>query len=181
MSPLLTCSMVAVATIFLTACGSNDTNSVSTSPPIPDPVVSPVTPEDAPISNLVVLSTNSLQDTDGSGINSQLPFAAYLYAQGWPAPKWTPGSFRIDIYPESTLDSRSVPDIKPLGSWNWDSEDALANRNKNLVGNFYSFTINLNDRDIAIDDARGFEFLVRFTPSSGDPVVTSAVKNVWVR
>ena len=181
MSPFFPCSIVTVAMLFLGACGSNDTNSVPTSPPIPEPVVSPVTPEDEQISNLVILSTNSLQDTDGSGINSQLPFAAYLYAQGWPAPKWTPGSFRIDVYPESTLDSRSVPDIKPLGTWNWNSEEALGNRNKNLVGNFYSFTINLNDRDIAIDDARGFEFLVRFTPSSGDPVVTSAVKNVWVR
>ena len=181
MSAFVSRLMCPLVMLFLVACGSNDTSSVPASPPIPDPVLSPVTPADAQVSNLVILSTNSLQDTDGSGINSQLPFAAYLYAQGWPAPKWTPGSFRLDIYPESTLDSRSIPDTRPLGSWNWDSEEALGNRNTNLVGKFYSFTINLNERDIDIDGARGFDFLVRFTPSSGDPTVTSAVKNVWVR
>lgn len=181
MSSFVSRSMCTIVMLFLGACGSNDTNSVPTSPPIPDPVLSPVTPADAQISNLVILSTNSLQDTDGSGINSQLPFAAYLYAQGWPAPKWTPGIFRLDIYLESTLESRAIPDTKPLGSWIWDSEEALEKRNKNLVGNFYSFIINLNDRDIAINGARGFDFLVRFTPSSGEPTVTSAVKTVWVR
>ncbi len=177
-------SLLAVLLLLL-GCGTDDTLSTGSvpAPPRPDPIKAPQTPEDAPITNLVVLSTTALQDLDGSGLPTQLPFAAYLYAEPYPSPKWTDGTFELSLYPESTLESRDLPDIEPLAVWRWDAQAGLSARSENLVGPYYRFRIDLTDRlpkrPPGIPAYRGYDFLVTFTSSNGGEPIHSSVKTVW--
>lgn len=170
---------------ILAACGTDDAVSVDPlpNPPRLEPIKAPETPEDAPVTNLVVLSTTALQDLDGSGLPTQLPFAAYLYAEPYPAPKWSEGSFMLSLYPEGTLESRAHPDAEPLAVWRWSASEAAAARSENLVGPYYRFRIDLTDRlprrPPGIPGPRGYDFLVTFASSEGGQPIHSSVKRVW--
>jgi hypothetical protein len=165
--------------LLLGGCASDDPVAVIPSEPLPDPVLAPSTPQDATVTSLVLLSTTNLQDVDGSGIASQLPFSAYLYAHPYPSPKWQAGGFELTLYPASALQGRGDPASPPLATWSWDREQTLAARSENLVGPFYTFMINLNERSIPFDGVPGYQFLVRFIPAGGGEPVQSAVKTVW--
>jgi len=147
--------------------------------PLPEPVSAPSTPSDAPVSRLVLLSTTNLQDLDGSGDASQLPFAAYLYAYPYPAPKWEDGVFELMLYPASARLKRGTPAPEPIARWRWEADAVRAARSENLVGPFYTFMIDLNQRGIPTRGVRGFQFLVRFSPELGGTPIDSAVKTVW--
>ena len=165
---------------LLAGCASDEDLTVGQpSEPLPNPVVAPSTPENAPVTSLVLLSTTNLQDVDGSGTASQLPFAAYLYAHPYPSPKWQRGSFEFALYSASAAQQQGIPSSDPLATWSWDADRSSAARSENLVGPFYTFMIDFDQRDIPLDGVRGFQFLVRFTPEAGGAPVRSAVKTVW--
>ena len=165
---------------LLAGCASDDDLSIDPpSEPLPDPVAAPSTPESAPVTSLVILSTTNLQDVDGSGTSTQLPFAAYLYAHPHPAPKWERGTFEFALYSASAAQQQGVPTAEPLATWSWDADQAFSARSENLVGRFYTFLIDFDQRNISLAGVRGFQFLVRFTPEAGGPTVRSALKTVW--
>ena len=165
---------------LLCGCATEEQVSApSKSAPLPEPVNAPSTPSDAPVSRLVLLSTTNLQDLDGSGESSQLPFAAYLYAYPYPSPKWEEGVFELMLHPASARLKRGAPAPEPTATWRWDAEEVRAARSENLVGPFYTFMIDLNQRGISTEGVRGFQFLVRFSPKTGGAAIDSAVKTVW--
>lgn len=164
----------------LTAAGCASDRSTSLPPvPTPEPVAAPITPENAPVTDVIVLTTNGLQDLDGTGVSTQLVFAAYLYSKPFPAPKWMDGTILLEVYPVTTLKARAVPEGPRLAKWTWDTTTASDIRDQNLVGDFYSFVVDLSSKGIETRGVPGFNFTVSFTPAGGGEPVRSSLKSIW--
>ena len=177
--PMRALSLGLPLLLVLGGCSSDD--PVSRLPRVsnPDPVKAPVTPEEAAVTDVIVLTTNGLQDLDGTGLSTQLVFATYLYSKPFPSPKWADGVIDLQVYPVSSLKPGALPTEPMVASWSWNTTSDNGIRDQNLVGEFYSFIADLSDQDVDISAAPGFNFIVSFTPASGGQRVASSLKTVW--
>ena len=146
----------------------------------PAPVKAPTTPASSPITNVVVICPYAMNDLNGDGRIAEFPLAVYLYAQPYPAPKWEQGTCFMRLYPMGSLRQDDAEDLI-LGEWRWDVTEVFDAREKNLVGDFYRFEVDLAELDLHEVSGDGFDFQVVFVSEDDGKPCTSHVKTVRMR
>ena len=161
-------------------CETVSVESTRTDPMPPEPVQAPATPPTSPITNVVVICPYAMNDLNGDGLSAEFPIAVYLYAQPYPAPKWESGTCSVKLYPMGAL--RASDGVgSMLREWSWDAAEVHRAREKNLVGDFYRFEVDLTDMDPAEMNRDGFDFQVVFIPESTGMPCESSIKTVRMR
>ena len=167
----------AVAACALVAGCVETTRTSDGRPPVPEPVKPLVTPAEAPI-NAVVLITGQPIDTNGNLWRDRIDATVYLFAEPHRMPAFREGTLEFAVYPMGGAGSPSRPG-KAIRTWTFSAEELLAKRSMTGFGPCYQVSLSLladgaSDR-LPVD---AVDLSVSFRAPDSAPVWTEGVTTI---
>lgn len=126
----------------LPGCASEVISSTTTRPLPPPPHAAPVTPADAPISEMAFAVGSKPVDSDGNGFPDTIEATVLLFASPHPTPTFGEGRLEIAMYSSGTS---SKPGAKPLATWTIAGEALEHAKRTSPIGPHYWLSLNLLD------------------------------------
>lgn len=158
-------AVLAAAAALLPACVSDGP------PPAPRPTVREVpAPRGLTPDRLVLAVSDTPLDRDGDTYADTFEATVYLFASRADLPFHADGSFRFVLIGRTG---------ERLAEWTLDGQQIADSRMRTIVGEGYTFRLDLNDADGDRIDARRATLLAAFTPT-GMPTPVSASTSVRV-
>ena len=130
-------------------------------------------PQSAPINDLAILKSIRPIDTNGNGYPNRFDVSVYLFARPYPVPRFANGTLVFSLYPPATYDSREGFGAEPIAQWRFDQDRLLRARFKNVVGQGYALSLDLNELGISSLQYNSADLVTTFEPANGTVLVHS--------
>jgi hypothetical protein len=130
-------------------------------------------PQSAPINELAILKSMRPVDTNGNGYPNRLDVSVYLFSRPYPVPRFANGALVFSLYPPKAYDSREGFGAEPIAQWRFGEERMLRARFKNVVGQGYALSLDLNEIGISSLEYNSADLVTTFEPANGTVLVHS--------
>ena len=130
------------------SCGGCVSETVTTSvdrPPLLKPRKVAPTPQAALVNDIAVLTQVRPFDSNGNGFPNRFDATIFLFSRPYPTPRFAAGSIQFSLYEPGTFGQGKTLEPLRVARWTFDPEDMAARRFRGVIGDGYSFTLDLSD------------------------------------
>ena len=154
------------------------TTSVDRPPLVKPRQVSPA-PQTAEINDLAVLSQVRPFDSNGNGFPNRFDATIFLFSRPYPTPRFASGSIRFSMYEPGTYGQGKNVDAVLVAQWIFDSKNMAMRRFRGVIGDGYTFTLDLSDLGLMSIPVNSADMVVVFEPDGGgDAVQSNSVQTI---
>ena len=173
------CSVGVIMAMALMGCVSETVTTSVDRPPLLKPrQVSPA-PQSASINDLAVLSQVRPFDSNGNGFPNRFDVTIFLFSRPYPTPRFATGAIQFSLYKPGTFGQGDAVEPVRVARWTFDSEDMAVRRFRGVIGDGYTFTLDLSDIGLMSIPVKSADMVVVFAPEGGgDAIQSNSVQTI---